>query len=381
MLKFNFINSTNFNFFSNFNISNVFVGTSDATFSSFVLFSLLLASLGLTFHNKGTTVHKVLGLLLTSIFVVFLWILQSQFLFIYIVYILAFISAVLMLFLSVVLMLPISTLTSKNVLTDQKNKFNFIIAVFSFENYTLLDATVIFILAVVYLVFLCSKFNFYIAKKTYKDLVEYSKYYFKVNDQISSSNYFFNKVINNTSTNNMRNIFNSSNTLSLSLNKSLINLIYQKYMQFGFKAWNIVSLQSSNVVKCFILFFTLINLSVILTLQNIFLIFKTLQRFVQVSIQFTKINIILPQNTFKTFCDILAQTYLFVSVMLSMVSLFLRKQILLSNNANTLNNETLQGLGQLKILLYGDFSLFLLFSTFVLLIALLGAAVMTRSKR
>jgi hypothetical protein len=133
-------------------------------------------------------------------------------------------------------MLPISTLTSKNVLTDQKSKFNFITIAFSSENYTSLSVTVILILIVVYLVFLCNKFNFYITKKAYKDLVEYSKYYFKVSNQISSNNYFFNKVINNTSMIVMHNIFNNSNTLLLSSNISLINLVYQKYMQFGFKA-------------------------------------------------------------------------------------------------------------------------------------------------
>lgn len=380
MLKFNLINLINSTFFSYFNISNVFVGTTDVTFSSFVLFSLLLVSLGLTFHNKGTTVHKVLGLLLTSIFVVFLWILQSQFLFIYVVYILAFISAVLMLFLSVVLMLPISTLTSKNILIDKKNKFNFIAIVFSSENYTSFGIAAIFILTAAYLVFLYNKFNPYFAKKTYKDLVEYSKYYFKVNNQISPNNYFFNKAINNTSMGTMNNIFNS-NMLLLNPGNSVVNLIYQKYMQFGFKVWNLASLQNSNIVGYFILLVTVLDLSVNLTLKSIFSIFKNLQSYTQVSIQLTKINLILPQNTFKTLCDIFVQTYLFISVVLSMMSLFLHKQILLTNNVNALHNETLQGLGQLKILLYGDFSLFLLFSTFVLLIALLGAAVMTRSKR
>lgn len=44
----------------------------DTSFVSSVLLLLILSSLVLTFHNKGTTVHKVLGLLLLSIFVVFL---------------------------------------------------------------------------------------------------------------------------------------------------------------------------------------------------------------------------------------------------------------------------------------------------------------------
>jgi len=80
------------------------------------LTGLIIISLLLTFYKKGSPIHKMLGLLLLSIFVVFLWIIQTQFLFIYLVYILAFISAVLMLFLSVILMLPISsTISYKSV--------------------------------------------------------------------------------------------------------------------------------------------------------------------------------------------------------------------------------------------------------------------------
>jgi hypothetical protein len=59
-----------FNIYSS--ITNNFAAETNTTFSSFILLSLLLVSLGLTFHSKGTTVHKVLGLLLTSVFVVFL---------------------------------------------------------------------------------------------------------------------------------------------------------------------------------------------------------------------------------------------------------------------------------------------------------------------
>lgn len=44
----------------------------DTSFASSALLLLILSSLVLTFHSKGTTVHKVLGLLLLSIFVVFL---------------------------------------------------------------------------------------------------------------------------------------------------------------------------------------------------------------------------------------------------------------------------------------------------------------------
>jgi len=48
---------------------------------------------------------------------------------------------------------------------------------------------------------------------------------------------------------------------------------------------------------------------------------------------------------------------------------------------NIYNSEVEGGLGSIKFLLYENLSLFLLTSTFVLLVALLGAAVMTRNKR
>lgn len=83
----------------------------------------------------------------------------------------------------------------------------------------------------------------------------------------------------------------------------------------------------------------------------------------------------------KTATDVSIQSFLFLSVLFNFVFMFLNKQTLLYLNAAEMHLETSQGIGQLKNLLYGEFSLFLLFSTVVLLVALLGAAVMTRSKR
>lgn len=104
----------------------------DNSFVDNFIIVLICFSLSLTFYKKGTPIHKVIGLLLTSIFVVFLWILKTQFLFIYIVYILAFISAVLMLFLSVVLMLPISH--SNNLRKINNRFYNNIILFFIYDD-------------------------------------------------------------------------------------------------------------------------------------------------------------------------------------------------------------------------------------------------------
>lgn len=74
------------------------------------MFSLvLILCLIATFSVKTTPVHKVIALLFLSVVTVLFWVSSTHFLFVYIVYIMAFIGAVLMLFLSVVLMLPIST--------------------------------------------------------------------------------------------------------------------------------------------------------------------------------------------------------------------------------------------------------------------------------
>ena len=76
----------------------------------FLMFSLvLILCLIATFSVKTTPVHKVIALLFLSVVTVLFWVSSTHFLFVYIVYIMAFIGAVLMLFLSVVLMLPIST--------------------------------------------------------------------------------------------------------------------------------------------------------------------------------------------------------------------------------------------------------------------------------
>jgi NADH:ubiquinone oxidoreductase subunit 6 (subunit J) len=84
---------------------------------------------------------------------------------------------------------------------------------------------------------------------------------------------------------------------------------------------------------------------------------------------------------FKPLLDTVLQSYLFISIVLGFVASFLNKQTQQLPQLSELNVEYGQGISQLKTLLYGDFSLFLIFSTVVLLVALLGAAVMTRNKR
>lgn len=373
---FNAFNQSFFNVYSLITSNPVVVAST--TFSSFILLALLLVSLGLTFHAKGTTVHKVLGLLLTSIFVVFLWMLQSQFLFIYVVYILAFISAVLMLFLSVVLMLPISTLTTKNTLTDQKNKHKayFFVVVITQDCLTISTASTMAAITLILVFFSIKSMRHYNVTALYNDLIEYSKYHFKISNQISINN-FFNKTKKQVK-------FNKP-TLTF------VSFLYSSALQIGNTGWKVAldfkqeNTNISNVKYIVILWLTLgLTMSELMLrfLRDLSFMVATMLKYnIRVAFQTFKIINKAPFEAVKVLWDVVAQTYLFATVLLSMVSLFLSSQTALQAATNVLANDSSQGLGQIKGLLYGDFSLFLLFSTLVLLIALLGAAVMTRNKR
>jgi NADH:ubiquinone oxidoreductase subunit 6 (subunit J) len=71
----------------------------------YLVFTILLT---LLINETKNIIYKVLNLILLSILVVALWMIYAEMLFLFIVYIIAFIGAIIMLFLSVVLMLPAS---------------------------------------------------------------------------------------------------------------------------------------------------------------------------------------------------------------------------------------------------------------------------------
>lgn len=76
-----------------------------------VFFVCLLAIVISLFINEIINIiYKIFNLIILSILAVLLWLIFSEVLFIFIVYILAFIGAIIMLFLSVILMLPTSTI-------------------------------------------------------------------------------------------------------------------------------------------------------------------------------------------------------------------------------------------------------------------------------
>lgn len=83
----------------------------NSVFEFFILYAFIILSL---FANSAlrNLIYKVLNLGVMSILIAALWAYTTDLTFIYIVYILAFVGAVVMLFLSVILMLPSSVVTS-----------------------------------------------------------------------------------------------------------------------------------------------------------------------------------------------------------------------------------------------------------------------------
>jgi NADH:ubiquinone oxidoreductase subunit 6 (subunit J) len=291
-----------------FELNKSVVVFNENSYINYILIIFILISLLFTFNKKSTTVHKVLGLLLSSIFVVFLWILQTQFLFIYIVYILAFISAVLMLFLSVVLMLPIST----NILWNKTKilKNNFSILVFINNDLCLIIKFVIIILIVLFITTYCL---------------------YKYKFASTSNNLYYNiKIL----------LSNFLITIA-KLFSAVIDYVYTNY-NFLY-IFNIDLLYLT--VKYYIVYF-----------KNLILVYYSL------------------------LIELVFQFILYFGFFLLVLSSFLFKQTWFQN-INDLYFDISSGIGQIKLLLYGDFSLFLIFSTIVLLVALFGAAIMTRSSK
>ena len=351
-------------------VSNIYMSKTiemlNISLASTILTLLVITSLVLTFYSNGTTVHKVLGLLLVSIFVVFLWVLQTQFLFIYIVYIMAFISAVLMLFLSVVLMLPISTLTSTHKLTDSKNSYNVIWLFLAQPVHNSDLASVLMNLSnvIIFLFFLLVIFfitNKYLKKNlnkvlypftNNKELVKFltGRGDFVMVDFAYFKAEWFLRLLS-----------------SVGVNKSLTESILYFY------SMSLLRDHKPRHILTHILFWFLAF--ILMFLSFIF------NKIVVSPRSYLKVLFTLYNINIKHVSEVMIQSYLYLSILIYMISLLTIKQDWFANIVNLLDFDDSLGLSQIKTLLYGDYSYFLIFSTVVLLVALLGAAVMTRSKR
>lgn len=303
------------------------------TYVNYILILLIFIALVFTFHAKGTTVHKVLGLLLVSIFVVFLWILQTQFLFIYLVYILAFISAVLMLFLSVVLMLPISTFTHSSFSVKIKKN--------SFIGYFLLSIDTNFFTKYIFFVFIILGIIYTLIH-----------YYTEVKANLVPSQIY--SIIRKKRLRLKKKIallFTHICTLFWSYLKPIRIFIVQ---MTGFFNEGKISINKDHIFS--FSYWTLI-----------------------IKYNF-KLTILTLYKLKKPFLETILQLFLYINVLLTVIISLFIKQTWFTEMIDT-SFELSQGLGQLKTYLYGDYSLFLIFSTVVLLVSLFGDAVMTRSTK
>lgn len=236
---------------------------------------------------------------------------QTQFLFIYLVYILAFISAVLMLFLSVVLMLPISTLNN-NI-----NK-NYIYPLFSVEFLEYFTLETIFLLIIFYnLLYVVNK-NFlysFIKKLIHTDNFN--------NGYVIINNYILNKY-------------------KLSTTSFIFHFNYLTY-KFINIVTTISKLSFNSLVRYFYYF--------LFVFSNNYNINK------------------------QKFIDVIVQLYLFINMFLIII---LSQISVNSIQTSVIVEEKVLGLGVLKDLLYNQYPAFLIISTTVLLVALIGAAIMTK---
>lgn len=112
----------------------------------------LLIVISLIFNSIRIDIYRVLNLIFLSIVVVLMWLYKTDFIFIYVSFILAFIGAVLMLFLSVVIMLP-SNIRIMNIKkqTIATNLFGMIITNYQITNYIYYLIILIIIIYSIYL--------------------------------------------------------------------------------------------------------------------------------------------------------------------------------------------------------------------------------------
>jgi len=125
--------------------------TLNTTSEFLLLYSFIVLSLLATFFHNS--IYKVLNLGVMSILVAGLWGYTTDLSFIYVVYILAFVGAVIMLFLSVILMLPSSAISSSratiNILLLQSTDT----FVFKFGNFFHFLALIILIFSIFYFIY------------------------------------------------------------------------------------------------------------------------------------------------------------------------------------------------------------------------------------
>ena len=407
-----------------FNINTIFNSMlidSNSIISQYILIFFIIGSLYLTFYKNGNAIYKVIGLLLTSILIVFLWILQTQFLFIFLVYILAFISAVLMLFLSVVLMLPISMISVNDSNRPLKDYFwdnSFLnIKPTDVDDYDEHD------------------YNNYIKNKKRENVPkdiddfyhdDYKEYIWQEEDRDLMYTYKDNDIWTrfwrwrNRRKLHFLFIFDYS-TLEVPLficvayliiyiidilvyalysNKnSYLNVFYlyrlsKRYFKYVYKYKFLfieVTLYVFYIFESIIIgfgYFSLrdIPLVVLITCLIVYMIDISSYMYYTNKIPTPNLNFFYWYRLSKHYCkylysyryqfiEIIIQCFIFSEFIISVISQF---SVINYSKVDVLVEEKVLGLGVLKDLLYSSYPLFLIFSTIILLIALIGSALMVK---
>jgi len=357
----------------------------DNNFVFILLVFIISLSLISQFYSKASPVHKVIALLLLSVLAVFLWTHETQFLFIYLVYILAFVGAVLILFLSVVLILPISTTNSVSSFmllvsgVQPYNKCDLVslrpASLSSPSNYSIVDSILSHKLSII-LLFIIFIFIYHAILKFVDDIMIFDKSNFKVwLEQFSfvltarcsgenlTSFFSHNVVVTNPLLKVWGQTDLNSDTPFRFLNQESKLLALLSQFSKGFAS---------------ILERVLNQLAVIGTIIYGFFRYAVYTSAYQLTFGLlSKGSYSVISNLFtKHLTECLVSFYLAINLFILVVP-----STASSLAEGFLFDTNFSGLSELRSLLYDNFGWFLLLSTIVLLVALLGVAVMTRNKK
>jgi len=357
----------------------------DNNFVFILLVFIISLSLISQFYSKASPVHKVIALLLLSVLAVFLWTHETQFLFIYLVYILAFVGAVLILFLSVVLILPISTTSSVSsfmlLVSDIQpyNKYDLVslrpASLSSSSNYSVVDSILSHKLSIT-LLFIIFIFIYHAIFKLVDDMilnesnfkVWLEQFSFVLTARCSGENLtsFFSRNV--VVTNPLLKVWGqtdlNNDTPFRFLNQESQLLAF--FSQFSKGSASVLERVLNQLAVIGTIIYGFFRYAVYASAHQLTLGLFSKGSYSMISNLFTK-------HLVECFVSLYLAINLFILVVPSITSILIEGSLLVDTNFS--------GLSELRSLLYDHFGWFLLLSTAVLLVALLGVAVMTRNKK
>jgi NADH-quinone oxidoreductase subunit A len=417
--KMTFNKSNNyFNFFSNnsfFFVNLELINYIDIAF----LILLLLILFSLFFNQLSNLIYRVINLAFLSILIIAMWSFFTDIIFIYIVYILAFVGAVVMFFLSVILMLPSSV-----TFTNSLKNYNIIILsiVLKFENVNNFSITILDILYFIIL-YLFFKFIIDVIKEDYFYIINFFKNNSIKEISFKKAMHICKEVLLNfgigagiadlrdlTATKSrirylpkrLRAIMHIHNILyfiylniELKINgknmnyKNIFNIFREKYPILSHSILVRYVVPLPYIPNLFqYSWLNKINLYYNIRQKNRYLFSKNmwLNKFINYIIltlsicEFIIINIFLQIYYYlKTnFIILIKNLSIIISIIFLIIPYFIRSNIKINDYFIHENLENLNSLLAIKHILYEENNLFLLLSIIGLLIALIGSAVFTR---